>query len=275
MGTKLAHAGWLKKTNKKLKSVDGKQINVYELIVDQTDAATLKEWARHFREHYCLDAKLDRLRKGTDKTRAEFLIDRVFPNANDGFGPATRAGDFAEILVADLLERHLGYWVPRIRYSDKMVRDESAKGTDVMGFHLEADSPDHPSSKDRLIAIESKAQMSGKKANPRLQDAVNDSLKDKWRIGESLHAIKRRLIDQDQDDEADVVERFQEGNNVPYVTETGAAAVLCSNVYDESEISKTDCKTHWNASNLALVVIHSKDFMKLVHSLYQRAADEA
>nr|WP_321302846.1 Hachiman antiphage defense system protein HamA [Alcaligenes faecalis] len=235
----------------------------------------LTAWAKHFREHYCLDSKLDRLRKGTGKSRADYLRDLVFPDAKDDFGPATRSGDFAEILIADLLEIHLGYWIPRIRYSDKMVRNESPKGTDVIGFKFAKGGPSSPSKKDSLIAFESKAQLSGKRAKARLQDAVNDSIKDEFRLGESLNAIKRRLIDQDKEEEAERVERFQEGLNVPYIRESGAAAIFCSSLYSIANIAGTDCSQHENQDNLMLIVVHAKELMKFVHAMYQRAANEA
>lgn len=275
IGTTLPHSIWLKEADDTLQTKDGKDVTVYELVVDSSDTAMLKAWAKHFREHYCLDSKIDKLRKGTGKSRAEYLRDLVFPDAKDDFGPATRSGDFAEILIADLLEGQLGYWVPRVRYLDKMVRNESPKGTDVLGFRFANGGPSEPSRKDVLIAFESKAQLRGTKMQDKLQDAVNDSVKDKFRIGESLNAIKRRLIDQDKDDEAERVERFQEGLAVPYVRKAGAAAVFCSSIFCAPNIAGTDCSKHENLDNLMLVVIHSKEFMKLVHALYERAAIEA
>lgn len=273
--TTLAHSTWLKKAAKQLETKDGRVVIVYELIVNASDEMGLKAWAKHFREHYCLDSKIDKLLKGTGKSRAEYLRDLVFPDAQDDFGPATRSGDFAEILIADLLESHLGYWVPRIRYSDKMIRNESPKGADVIGFKFADGGPEKPSEKDALVTFESKAQLSGKKAKGRLQDAVNDSMKDEFRLGESLNAIKRRLIDQDKDEEAERVERFQEGLAIPYVRESGAAAVFCSSVYNVANITGTDCSMHENLDNLMLIVVHAKEFMKLVHALYERAANEA
>jgi len=275
MATQLTHASWLKKKKGVAVSADGKAIAIYHLRVDNLDKAALSAWAKHFREHYCLDSKLDRLRQGTGKSRSDFLLDMVFPSASEDFGPATRSGDFAEILVADLLESKFGYWVPRFRYNDKMVRNESPKGTDILGFKLAPGSPGSPSPKDILVAYESKAQMSGAKALDRLQDAVNDSSKDKWRLGESLHALKRRLIEQDKDLDADKVQRFQEGINVPYVRQSGAAAVLCSSVFDVEVLQKTDCSGHENQSELNLIVVHSAELMTLVHSLYKRSANEA
>lgn len=275
MKTELPHSAWLKKSAEHLRTQDGRKISVYELAVDDSDEASLSAWAKHFRQHYCLDSKLDKLRRGTGKSRAEYLTDLVFPDAKDDFGPATRSGDFAEILIADLLESHLGYWVPRTRYGDKMVRNESPKGTDVIGFKFAGAGPSNPSKKDVLIAFESKAQLSGKKPRSKLQEAINDSTKDEFRIGESLNAIKRRLIDQDKDDEALRVERFQDAMGMPYIRKSGAAAVFCSSVFNaEWIISTTDCSQHENADNLVLIVVHAKEFMKLVHALYEMAANE-
>src|SRR4051812_38471062 len=97
------HTAWLKKTGAKIQTADGVAIAVYELDVDHADSPALTRWAKHFREHYCLDAQIDRLRKGTNKSRAQHLTDLVFPDKSEDFGPATRSGDFAEILIADLL----------------------------------------------------------------------------------------------------------------------------------------------------------------------------
>ena len=90
-----------------------------------------------------------------------------FPDPKAALGPSIRAGDFGEVLVADFLEYLFGYWVPRTRYSDKTIRNESTKGSHI-GFHIVKDGKD--SSKDRLEIFEAKAQFSGKKAKAILQD---------------------------------------------------------------------------------------------------------
>lgn len=262
-------------TGAKLQTADGVAIAVYELDIDHADDPALTTWAKHFREHYCLDSQIDRLRRGTKKSRAQYLTDLVFPDKSEDFGPATRSGDFAEILIADLLESQLGFWAPRTRYGDKLVRNESPKGSDVLGFKFGGQGPSTPSRKDILISFESKAQLSGKKAKARLQDAVNDSAKDVYRISESLNAMKRRLIARTDEDGADRVERFQDGLEVPYIRMSGAAAIFCSSVYDAGHISKTDCTGHENFDNLMLVVVHSAMLMTFVHALYERAANEA
>ena len=278
MATKYPHATfWLKTRTEKLQTADGKEVSVYELKVDLAQTAKVTAWAKHFREHYCLDSMLDRMRSGTGKTRAQYLTDLKFPDATEDFGPATRSGDFAEILVADLLEHYYGYWVPRTRYGDKKVRNESPKGTDVFGFKLVNGDPAKPSPRDSAIAVESKAQLKGRKAEARLQDAVDHSRKDweKFRLGESLNAAKQRLYDLSRDDEALRVERFQDPLGRPYVKESGAVAVYCSTLYNEMIVAATDCKEHDNRDNLMLVVVHGRALMSLVHALYGSAADEA
>lgn len=214
-------------------------------------------------------------RKGTNKSRGDYLTDLVFPDATDDFGPATRSGDFAEILVSDLLQSQYGFFVPRTRYGSKTVRNESTKGSDIIGLKLESGDPTVYAPSDVLIAFETKAQLKSKSPKNRLQDAVNDSTKDKLRLAESLNAMNRRLIDLSRFEEAEVVQRFQEPIGRPYKRRSGAAAVYCTSLYQPASVSATDCTGHENHGELRLVVVHAKDLMALVHSLYQRAADEA
>ncbi|MEO3684544.1 Hachiman antiphage defense system protein HamA [Shewanella vesiculosa] len=276
MSANLSHTVWLKKAGQKVTTSDGVSVDVFELQIDHSMAQMLSAWAKSFREHYCLDTQIDRLRRGTGKSRADYLTDMVFPDVSHDFGPATRSGDFAEILIADLLESQFGFWAPRTRYDDKLVRNESPKGTDVLAFKFHGASHYNPSRKDVLISFESKAQLSGNKVQPRLQDAVKDSIKDVYRISESLNAIKRRLINRGDEHGADRIERFQNGLEIPYVRMTGAAAVFCSSVYDSAYISETtNCAGHENVDNLMLVVVHANTLMAFVHTLYERAANEA
>jgi len=269
------HSSWLKKSTKALATKDGKKVNIFELKVDQTDAKALSAWAKHFREHYCLDAQLDAYRKGTGKSKRDYLLDLVFPDATDDFGPATRSGDFAEILVSDLLQGQYGYLVPRTRYGTKTVKNESTKGSDVIGLKLVNNDPELHSPKDILIAFETKAQLRSKSSTNRLQDAVDDSTKDRLRLAESLNAMNRRLIDLNKFDEAEVVQRFQEPIGRPFKRRSGAAAVYCSSLYKPAYVATTDCSAHENKGELRLVVVHAQDLMTLVHNLYKRAADEA
>ena len=188
-------------------------------------------------------------------------------------GPSIRAGDFAEILVADYLQYLLGYWVPRTRYGNKTIRDESSKGCDTIGFKILKEG--HESRGDTLALHEAKAQFSSMKPSPRLQEAVDGSAKDHRRKGESLNAIKQRLLDSRNVADAKKIERFQNPEDHPYNESYGAVAAFSTSCFCKKTESRTDTRNHPHTSALCLVVIRGEAMMDLVHELYRRAADEA
>lgn len=262
---------WFVKS-KDLHTIDGKNVEVWSFN-HNNDVYLLSEWATHFREMYSEDELLDEYRKGTGLSRTDYLLNMIFPDKSDDFGPATRSGDFAELLVADFLEFLQGYWIPRVRYDDKATRNSSTQGSDVVGIKLK--KPDEFSKSDELIVFEVKAQLSGSSANPRLQDAVNDSNKDVTRVGEFLNYTKRRFIRNGKIDEKNIIERFQNISDKPYIERFGAAALFDENILDEKSISETDCSDHSEKDKLTLLVFSGQEMMALVHSLYERAANEA
>lgn len=255
-----------------LTPVPSVKCEVWELDVP-ADAACLGEWANRFRQTYCPDSDLDILREGTGKSRAEYLLELVFPDKRAPPGPAVRSGDFAELLVSDYVEFVLGYWVPRGKYAEKGSRDESVKGVDIIGFQC-AD-PAQPKPTDEMLAFEAKAQLSGGKYKDRLQVAVNDSGKDYLRAGETLAAMKRRMHVAGEHASMLVVQRFQDAVDRPYQLLSGAAAILSDEAFDTDGIKGTTIAGHNNAGNLKLIAVKGKDMMTLAHALYQRAADEA
>lgn len=263
---------WLKKTSLTLNTKDGRPVEVWEFN-HINDDAILSEWATHFRNHYCLDTEIDDLRSGYGFTRSRYLTDLKFPDSRKKPGPSIRSGDFAEILVADFLEFILQYWVPRHRYSDKTVRDESKKGSDVVGFKIFKDG--HVSPDDTLAIFETKARLRGANGEKYLQKAIDDSGKDDFRRAESLNAIKQRLLEKSRKVEAKRIERFQNPVDRPYKEVFGAAAVIASTAFNGAKIAETDTSKHPSSKQLSLVIIHGPELMKLAHALYRRAADEA
>ena len=201
------------------------------------------------------------------------VMNMIFPDKTNGFGPATRSGDFAELLVADFLEFLQDYWIPRVRYDDKATRNSSTQGSDVVGIKIKKSN--EFTKDDELIVFEVKAQFSGNSANPRLQDAVNDSNKDVTRVGEFLNYTKRRFIRNGNLNERNIIERFQNISDNPYIEKFGAAALFEKNIFDEQSISETDCSGHSEKDKLTLLVFSGQGMMSLVHSLYERAANEA
>lgn len=266
------HLSWLIDTGQRLKTADNKIVSVLEFH-HKKDNEVLSEWAKHFRNHYCSDTDIDILRRGTPYTRAEFLTEIKFPDCSNRPGPSIRAGDFSEILVADYLQYLLEYWVPRNRYCDKNNRNESPKGSDILGFKIVREGQE--SSKDMLAIYEVKSRFSGTRPYNRLQEAVTDSCKDVTRRAESLNAIKQHLLDKKQNVYIPRVERFQDPIDHPYTEAWGAVALFSTACFPGDLICETDASIHPGKDNLILIVIHGREMMKLVHDLYRRAADEA
>ncbi len=276
------HVNWLVNTGKKLKTADGKDIEVWEFR-HQSNETVLSAWAKHFRNHYCGDDDIDVI-KGR-LSRKDYLNNIKFPSKESNLGPPVRAGDFGEILVADFLQWILKFWVPRVRWGAKVVRDESPKGCDVIGFRFFKEGK--TSSKDVLAIFETKTSFSKGSQKNRLQDAINDSAKDHIRIDESLNYIKQKMIEQKEAEQAKLIERFQSPVDVPYQERYGAAALVEEELFQASEIGSADTSKipksknstefvpHPNQKSLVLLVIKGADMMTLVHELYRRAADEA
>ncbi|RVN84532.1 hypothetical protein CN105_22380 [Sinorhizobium meliloti] len=266
------HIGWLKDTGERRHSACGREIQVWEIDV-ANDAAALSAWATHFRHHYCADVDLPALVAGTGKSKSDFLKTILFPDEKIAPGPSLRSGDFGEILVADFIEYVLGYWCPReLRYQDRWNRQDSTKGCDIVGIRFFLEQGDH--AHDELFVFESKSGMSPTDKN-RLQDAVTDSMKDHLREAMTLNAMKQRLLVRGEAAQVGWVQRFQNETERPFKRINGAAAVLDADVFATTKFEDTDSTGHKNADNLQMLVIRGPSLMKLVHALYERAANEA
>ncbi|WP_165733633.1 Hachiman antiphage defense system protein HamA [Polaribacter sp. 20A6] len=266
------HNIWLTQIPNQRTTVDGKAVTLLEFNPNFDDTETMSRWAKHFRNHYCFDTEIDFFREGTGLSKKDFLLNTKFPTTTRGFGPGIRAGDFGEILIADYLAYTLDHWVPRTRYGNKTIRDESTKGSDLIGFKTIDDTE---SIQDILTMFEVKTQFSGTKTKPRLQDAINDSIKDELRKAESLNAMKQRLYDKGNLSDAQKISRYQNPIDKPYTEKYGAAALFSDNIYNEEAITQSSTQMHPYKNNLFLIVIKGGDLMSVVNHLYSLSANEA
>jgi hypothetical protein len=285
MSVTSTHLDWLVDTGRTVSTADGLPVRILE-FQHKSDDELLSAWAKHFRNHYCLDAQIDALRNGTGLSRSEYLNKLKFPSTETNLGPGIRAGDFAEILIADYVEWRLNYWVPRFRWNGKMVTDESNKGCDVIGFQCKEAYRNHRN--DVMLVFESKARFSKAASSSRLQDAIDDSVKDEIRIDESLNFIKQRLLDSCSFQEAAVIGRFQNRVDHPFKEKFAAAALYTDEAFNDNEITGATATNanigskknpvygpHPKRSKLELVVVSGPEMMNLTNELYRRASDEA
>ncbi|PNA05478.1 MULTISPECIES: Hachiman antiphage defense system protein HamA [unclassified Pseudomonas] len=265
-----AHLTWLEH-NETYTSACGRSIKVYRFNHNAMDSSIMSDWARHFRNHYCNDQEIRYLKNPT-KTKSEYLITEKFPGESIAPGPSIRAGDFAEILIADYLQYIRNYAVPRTRYDRKIIANESIKGSDVIAFKK---TPNVISENDELLIFEVKAKVTEKTKVNVLQNAIDDSVKDEVRIAESLNAMRQRLFDRRDYDGVDLIERFQREPDFPCKRKYGAAAVYTSSSLHESVVSASHAGNHPSADSLELLIVSGAELMSLIHELYRRAADEA
>ncbi|MEQ3644973.1 virulence associated protein [Alteromonas sp.] len=265
------HIQWLHDTGEVIAISTGENVPVYEFAYDLANEEVMSHWARHFRNHYCADDAIEIL-KPEGMTKTQYFLNLKFPHKTKSPGPSIRAGDFAEILVADYLAFLHNYYVPRTRYDRKIIGNESSKGSDVLGFKQNNPSP---SSRDELIIYEVKARLSENSATNTLQTAIDDSSKDEIRLAESLNGAKQRLYDQRDGAGMAVVSRFQKNVDQPYKKIFGAAAVLTDSSCCVGALAEASSQEHSSRAQLEMIVIRGPELMSLVHSLYQRAANEA
>lgn len=249
-----------------INTLEKKDVNILKLEILE-DEEILNQWANHFRKNYISDSEIDILREGTGYSREDYLNNIKFPDSKESFGPRVRSGDFSELLVADYVEYILNYYVPRTRYERKINRNSSPMGSDLVAFKMAKKN----SFDDELLIFEVKAQASETKAKNKLQDAINDSDKDIKRIGESLNAIRQRLLDKNDYEGAKKIQRFQNSTDNPYRQKFGAVAVYSASAFSIDLVKEVTTKNHSDPS-LKLLIIYSNKLMETIHDMYRRAS---
>ena len=245
---------------------EGRKIKIFKLNTHPA-SAVIDEWANKFRQNYCVDSEIDYFRGGYGYSRQEYLEKIKFPNKDEGFGPGTRSGDFAELLVADYLQFVRNYYVPRTRYDRKVNPDSSTQGSDVMAFKI----GEKASADDELVIYEVKCQASETNPQNKIQEAVDHSAKDVKRDAFSLNGIVQRLYDRRKFSDAEKVKRFQNPTDNPYKELFGAVAVHSDRSYSEEILKKVITKNH-ESPHLTLLAVHGEYLMEFIHELYRRAA---
>ena len=252
----------------------GEEIQVYKLNSELLDDNNLNNWALGLRDNYIEEILLDPLVKGTGLTKREFLEKNIFPSHQNRLGASTMSGEFGEILVYDYINFTLKHYVTRTRYLEKVNPDMPVSGSDVIGYQVK--NIDKPSRTDHLIVAEVKTR-SSKSGNKQslcektVKDAIEHSVKDRVRLGESLNAEKRRLFNRSRIEEAKIVERFQNKTDNPFTIDFFAVAVLDSDLYSDQVVLDVVNSQHENVKSTSILIIHSKELMRFLRDLYRRA----
>lgn len=225
------------------------------------DEEVFKDWCLHIRRQYINDKKLEEYASFTCVDKSTYLKKNVIPET-----PQIRSGDFAEIVIEDLLEFVEGFHVSRYKHCDRTDKDSSEHGADVIGYRIQ--DPARPSNSDSLIAVEAKSQSSTTNLKKAIEDAALDSPKDRSRLAMTLNYHLRRSIDAGDLINAEALRRFLNKSEHPY-QEILASGVLAG---------VKDAQRHLNgatASDLKLkkdnyvFIVHGPKLMNLIHRIYQ------
>ena len=260
--------------DKVITSSKGDKIQVYILNNEVLDDDSLNKWAFGLRNNYVKENLLDSLISGTGLTQKEYLEKHIFPNHQNKQGAATMSGEFGEILVYDYINFVLKYYITRTRYLEKVNPNMPVPGSDVIGYKL--NNINKPSESDQLIVAEVKTRSSnsGNKdslCEKTLKEAIEHSIKDRVRIGESLNAEKRRLLNDSRNEEAKIVERFQNKTDNPFTLDFFAIAVLDNDLYSEQVVLDVVDSQYENIKTTNILLIHSKELKSFLRDLYRRA----
>lgn len=252
----------------------GKEIQVYKLNNELLDDNSLNNWALGLRNNYIEEYLLEKEISGTGLTKKEYLEKMIFPNPKVAQGAATMSGEFGEILVYDYINFVLKYYITRTRYLEKINPNMPVPGSDVIGYKVK--NANNPCKSDHLIVAEVKTRSSkvGNKTSlceKTVTNAIEHSIKDRVRIGESLNAEKRRLLNRLRYDEAKIVERFQNKTDNPFTLDFFAVAVLDNELYSEEMILDAVNSQHENLKSTNVLIIHSKELKLFLRGLYRRA----
>lgn len=225
----------------------------------------LDEWALHLRRHYISDDVLEHRVVARQTTPDQYLPLRVVPDI-----PSIRSGDFAEILISDVLQYLYGLVVPRYKQCNRKDKNASEHGSDVIAYQLK--NLNGISNSDKLFVFEVKSNAS-KTSDAELiktvKKATKDSGKDPNRVPMTLQYMIDEAIDVNDQTTQKNLQRFTDMGGSPYLKIFGSAVATSH----DKPIDALSCKapTDVGLSPFSpLIVVHASKLMDLVNSLYGR-----
>lgn len=231
-------------------------------IEPNIDDASLDEWATHIRRHYRRDKELQEALKGYPADLSSYLADFVIPDA-----PEIRSGDFAEIVICDLLEFMENYAVSRYKHLDRADKNCSEHGSDVIAYRV-TDSQ-HPRSSDELLVVEVKSRASTTNLKQAIIDAGADSMRDKARLAMTLDYHRCRSKQYGDSANADAMARFLNRGEHP-CREIYAVGAIAGVKNVERHLGSAESKTLGLAEGASVYIVHKPKLMEMIHDLYRR-----
>ena len=244
-------------------SIEGCNVECFRLEGSIDDAA-LVEWSQHIRRHYIRDDELHEYSEYYQIGENEYLREWVIPDV-----PQIIAGDFAEIVISDLVQFVEGYEVPRYKQHNRSDKNSSEHGTDIVAFKMK--NPPSPSKFDELLAIEVKSRSSSTNLKGAISDAAKDSPKDRSRIAMTLAYYSKRSLNAKDDITSSELKRFMNASEHPF-KEAFAIAAIAGTDDVERHLEGLSASDLCVAEGETVFVIHKLHLMDLIREIYDRCA---
>lgn len=227
----------------------------------ELDETALDEWAIHLRRHYIRDDELAIESDGIGSSPAEYLEEYILPTEK-----RMRTGDFAEILVSDMLQFIEGYESPRYKHHGRTASNASERGVDVIAYP--AFDPGNPLPSDELILTEVKSG-AGSTLREVLKQVGADCGKDEARRAMTLNYIRQRSLRAKDERTAREMSRFlSKGDHTYKSTFAGAATVGIGSL--DGKLDDLTAEEFGVQGYDKLFIIHAGKLMDLIERIYSR-----
>ena len=176
-------------------------------------------------------------------------------------------GDFAEIMISDLLQFVEGYEVPRYKQHGRTDKNSSEHGSDVIAYKIT--DPEKPNASDELLAIEVKSRSASTDLTGAISEASKDSKKDRSRVAMTLSYYSMRSLKSGDRQTSAELRRFLKASEHPFIESFGIGAVVgVKNA--KRQLDGRDASEFLINQNDRVFIIHKNHLMDLIREVYSR-----
>ena len=216
-------------------------------------------------ECYIDAQKLEQLAEMNELSLSEQLAE-ILPDTNK-----MKSGDFGEIFSRQFLQEHEGGTFPVYRWRNRSSRNDTVRGTDLIGY---LNVGDEPHKDDCLILCEAKSRTRSVKKKVVL-DAFNGVKKDyASRMANSIVFCQARLLADGDEESAKKLARFRNPHKNPYKKKLVASVVHRTSSWRDEFIDELPPE-HGLSADLKVIIFNIDDLHEVIDVVYSTAIAEA
>lgn len=196
----------------------------------------------------------------------EEQLEEILPDSN-----TMKSGDFGEIFSRQFLQEYEGGSFPVYRWRNRSSRNDTVRGTDLIGYINVGDEPHRD---DCLILCEAKSRARSVKKQVVL-DAFNGVKNDyASRMANSLIFSQARLLQDGDTENAKKLARFRNPHKNPYRKKLIASVVHRDSTWKDEFLDYLP-EEHGMDAELKVVVFKIEDLHDFIDEIYSLAIEKA